>query len=141
MTMKAQFFDLPQMLATELGVVPEVAKQMALDYCRLGIIAISSFVGDVDSFIRSLGGNPADYPSERIVLKDIKPLDLITEFLHEHPTNVPARMEHRLREILESRVRNVRMDEETVTRLTRAEKLEEWSCRMTRRKNWWKLGG
>jgi len=120
---EAGFAELPQMLETELKIPPEAAKQMALDYAGFELLPISSLVGDVDSFIRSLGGNPADYPGERIVLKEETPSELITEFLHEHPTNVPAHLEHRLREILESRVRSVRKDDETVTRLTRAEKI------------------
>ena len=120
---EATLNDLPKKLEIALNVTPEVAKQMALDYAGWELLPISSYVGDVDSFIRSLGGNPHDYPSERIILKDVLPQDLVAELLHEHPVNVPAHLEHRLREILESQVRGVRKDDETVTRLTRAEKI------------------
>ena len=117
----------PESLAEELKniseITPENAKQIVLEFAGYEFLPISDYLGDIEGFIRSLGGNPASYPAERIVIRDITPSDLITEFLHEHPTNVPARLERRLREILESRVRNVRKDDETVTRLTRAEKI------------------
>jgi hypothetical protein len=117
------FTELPRMLETELKIAPEAAKNMALDYAGFELLPISSFLGDIDSFIRSLGGNPHDYPPDRVILRDVLPQDLVTDLLHEHPVMVPAHLEHRLREILESRVRNVRKDDETVLRLTRAEKI------------------
>ena len=117
----------PDTLLDELkkmtDISPDNAQQIALAFAGYEFLPCSDYLGDVDSFIRSLGGNPSDYPAERIIIRDVLPQELVTEFLHEHPVNVPAFLEHRLREILESRVRGVRKDDDTVTRLTRAEKI------------------
>ncbi len=101
----------------------EAAKKLVLELAGKEMLVIADYLGDVDGFIRSLGGDPASYPATRITFRAMTAMDVVSEVLHENPANVPAYLEHRLREILESRVRNVRKDEETVQRLTRAEKI------------------
>ena len=99
------------------------AKKIMMALLRDEFIVVSGYLDGVEAFISSLGGNPAEFTATRIVIRDVTPSDLVAEILHEHPVNVPAHLEHRLREILESRVRGVRKDDETVMRLTRAEKI------------------
>jgi hypothetical protein len=115
--------DLVDTLQKGTGLPTDTVKKIVLEFAGYEFLPISDYLGDVDSFIRSLDGTPSAYPSQRITVREITPPDLVTEYLHEHPVNVPARLEHRLREILESRARNVRKDDETIARLTRAEKI------------------
>jgi hypothetical protein len=101
----------------------QMAKKLVLDLAGNELFAVSDYLGDVAGLIKSLGGDPSSYPAQKITIREITPTEVVTEVLHENPVNVPAFLEHRLREILESRVRNVRKDAETIQRLTRAEKI------------------
>jgi hypothetical protein len=115
--------DLIASASGALGKKPEEVKPLLLDLLGYELLPLCDHMGDVEGMIRSLGGDPASFPSERIILRAMSPMDVVAEALHEHPVSVPAVLEHRLREVLESRVRNVRKDEETIQRLTRAEKI------------------
>lgn len=110
-------------VAKILGGNSVAAKKLTLDLAGQEMIAVADYLGDVGGLIRSLGGDPRSFTAPRVILRAMTPIDVVAEALHDNPVSVPAQLEHRVREILESRVRNVRKDEETVLRLTRAEKI------------------
>lgn len=116
--------DFFQALKAKLSLPEDHLKKLALDFIGYRFLPIDDFLGgQATAALLALGGDSIKYPTKRIIIRDLRPQEVVTEFLHEHPVNIPAFLEHRLREILESRVRDVRKDAETVTRLTRAEKI------------------
>ena len=108
----------------KLGLSEDKLNKFIADFIGYRFLPIDDHLkGQASAALIAMGVSPAAYDVKRIVVRKAKPLDLVTEFLHEHPVNVPAHLEQRVREILESRVRGVRKDEDTITRLTRAEKI------------------
>jgi len=109
---------------TKLVLPDDKFKQFAADFIGYRFLPVDDHLkGQAAAALIAMGISPADYDVKRVVVRAAKPLDLVTEFLHEHPVNVPAHLEQRLREILESRVRGVRKDADTVNRLVHAEKI------------------
>jgi hypothetical protein len=106
------------------GVDENKLKTLVRDFCGFRFLPLDDFLrGEAAAAIVSLGGSVSDYPAKRIVIRSVLPAEAVAEFLREREVKVPAYLEQRLREILESRVRGVRKDEETVSRLIRAEKI------------------
>jgi len=106
------------------GEPDEKLAKLARDFIGFRFLPIDDHLGGgAQAALRALGGTPEQYPQKRITIRSVHAEDLVGEVLRDHPVNVPAYLEPRLREILESRVRGVRKDEETVQRLTRAEKI------------------
>ena len=116
--------DFYRQIVDKIGLPVDRAKKFALDFIGCRFLPIDDFLGgEASAALFALGGESSAYTGKRIIIRDMRPQEVVTEFLHEHPVNIPAFLEHRLREILESRVRDVRKDAETITRLTRAEKI------------------
>ena len=109
---------------TKLGLPEDKFKQFAADFIGYRFLPVDDHLkGQASQALIAMGVSPTAYNVKMIAVRAAKPLDLVTEFLHEHPVSVPAHLEQRLREILESRVRGVRKDADTVTRLVHAEKI------------------
>jgi hypothetical protein len=116
--------DFVAMAKTKLGLPEDEFKKFAADFIGYRFLPIDDHMkGQASQSLIAMGVSPSNYNVKMIVVRAAKPLDLVTEFLHEHPVNVPAHLEQRLREILESRVRGVRKDADTVNRLVHAEKI------------------
>jgi hypothetical protein len=101
----------------------DALKQIVLELAGYEFLPVSDYLGDVVGLIKSLGGDPEKYPATRITIREVTPVDVVSEVLHENTVNVPAHLDMRLRETLESFVRSVRTKDDTVHRLTRAEKI------------------
>ena len=111
-------------IRSKLGLPEDVLKKFVADFVGYRFLPIDDYLkGQASQALIAMGISPSNYNVKMIVVRAAKPLDLVTEFLHEHPVNVPAHLEQRLREILESRVRGVRKDADTVNRLVHAEKI------------------
>ena len=122
---KISLLEFAAALKTRLSLVSDdKLRVLVSDFIGYRFLPVDDFLdGQPAQTLMAMGINPSVYDVKRIVVRAAKPLDLVTEFLHEHPVNVPAHLEQRMREILESRVRGVRKDDDTITRLTRAEKI------------------
>jgi hypothetical protein len=113
-----------QSLKEKVTIPEDSLKKFAADFIGYRFLPVDDHLkGQASQALIAMGVAPSNYNVKMIVVRAAKPLDLVTEFLHEHPVNVPAHLEQRLREILESRVRGVRKDADTVNRLVHAEKI------------------
>ncbi len=115
--------DLIPELTKTTGLPEDTVKKIILEFAGHEFLPASSYLGNVSEYIKSMGGDPASYPATRITIRSLTPEEVVSEVLHENTLPLAAHLEGRLREILESFVRGVRSKDETIHRLTRAEKI------------------
>ncbi len=85
-------------IKSKLGLPEDVLKKFVADFIGYRFLPIDDYLkGQASQALIAMGVSPSNYNVKMIVVRAAKPLDLVTEFLHEHPVNVPAHLEQRLR--------------------------------------------
>jgi len=100
------------------------AKQLAIDIAGFRLLPLDKWLGDIDGYIRSLGGDPASYPEFRVQIEHRTPEAAADDVVKESVGAVAEpRTQSRLRSVVESFLAGVRTEEQTREVLTRAPKI------------------
>jgi len=100
------------------------AKQLAVDIAGFRLLPLDKFLGDVDGYVRSLGGDTKTYPDYRVQIEHRSPEEAAKEIVNESITVVAdPRTQSRLRGVVESFLAGVRTEDQTKDVLTRPEKI------------------
>ncbi|MEK7546161.1 MAG: hypothetical protein AAB554_03750 [Patescibacteria group bacterium] len=100
------------------------SRQLAVDIAGFRLLPLDKWLGDVDGHIRSLGGNPAQYPEFRVRIEHRTPEEAALDIVEESVTSVAEpRTQVRLRGVVESFLAGVRTEDQTKEVLTRPEKI------------------
>lgn len=107
----------------KIGLEPKKSKELSLEILGNIFLPLDSFLGNVQSVIKKLGGDPNEFAVEHIALQKISIEDLAEEILKE--ANISAKdsgLKRRLKNIIASRFSEARDDEETIAAMTRGTK-------------------
>jgi len=100
------------------------ARQLAVDIAGFRLLPLDKWLGDVDGTIRSLGGNPAQYPDFRVKIEHRTAEAAAQDIVNESITEVAdPSAQSRLRGVVESFLAGVRTEEQTKDVLTRPRKI------------------
>jgi len=98
------------------GLTPEIAEKL--------VASVERQRSEVNAkFSRPAQPAPTAPPDSKKKVPGITPEQFVQDFLREHPARVNTLVEARLRTVLESRVRGVRTDADTIQRLIKPEKI------------------
>lgn len=119
-----ELFDIASVLQEELSLDEGASKLLAKDLAGHKFLIFNGYLGDVDGFIRTLGGNPDDYPKERIKVEErtteaaVKDVEGVVEV-----GQLPHRLKSRFENVLRSYFKGVRTESQLIDILTREEKV------------------
>ena len=100
------------------------AKQLAVDIAGFRLLPLDKFLGDVDGYIRSLGGDATQYPDFRVQIEHRTAEEAAQDIVDESVASVAdARVQSRLRGVVESFLAGVRTEAQTKDVLMRPEKI------------------
>ena len=96
---------LPESLASALGQTVEAVKPVARDVAGLILLPLDGFLGDVSAQIRAWGGDPASYPTDRVVVPTSQQPPVVTVAM-----TLNSHLKERYQTIAESFFRGVRTE-------------------------------
>jgi hypothetical protein len=100
------------------------AKQLAVDIAGFRLLPLDKWLGDVDGYVRSLGGNPTQYPEFRVQIEHRTPEAAAQDVVEGSVSGIAdPRAQSRLRGVVESFLAGVRTEDQTKEVLTRPEKI------------------
>ena len=100
------------------------AKQLAVDVAGFRLLPLDKWLGDVDGYIRTLGGKPDQYPEFRVQIEHRTPEAAAQDIVEGSVTAMAdPRTQSRLQGVVESFIAGVRTEEQTKEVLTRPEKI------------------
>jgi hypothetical protein len=116
--------QLPARLQKISGQSPRQAKKMAVDFAGVRLLPVSDFVGKVAEAVREWGGDPGDFEQDKIKIREVNPSEFVEEVLSFLKISIEAEhLRHRLKTILMAYVNEVRGRDDTMSRLTRPNKV------------------
>lgn len=100
------------------------AKRLALDIAGFRLLPLDKWLGDIDGYIRSLGGDPSMYPEFRVQIEHRTPEGAADDIVKESIGGLDnLRTQERLRDVVESFLSGVRTENQVKDVLTRSEKI------------------
>ncbi len=93
------------------------AKSLALDIAGYRLLPLDKFLGDIDGYIRMLGGDSKNYPDTRIKVEERTPDEAAAEVVGTSANAFDFRMKERLNDIIDSFYRGVRTDKQVMEML------------------------
>lgn len=111
-------------VTARLGLEPEAAKKLALDVAGYRLLPLDKWLGDVDGYLRSLGGDPSAYPEFRVPIERRTPEAAAREVVRESVTDAAdLHVQDRLENVVESLLAGARTEEQAREALMRSNKI------------------
>lgn len=102
----------------------EKARQLAVALLGNVMLPAEAYFGDIEGLIRSLGGDPASFPADRLKLGRMSYVEGSRQFANDASLGeLDNEARHRAAAIVESYLRGVRKDFETLGALTKTKKV------------------
>lgn len=105
------------------GYGAEKAKALALAIAGYQLLPLDTYLGDVDGYIHSLGGDPSVYPDLRIVVEERTTEEAVQDVVGTNAESVSHRIRTRLHDVIKSFLAGIRTEEQLYEILTRSEKI------------------
>lgn len=111
-------------LAEALNKEQDALKKLVSDIAGFRLLPLNGYLGDVDGFIRSLGGDPSSYPETRIKIQEMTTDSAVKDVERiVGTTDLPHRLKSRFEDALRSFFKGVRTESQLIDLLTRPEKI------------------
>lgn len=111
-------------IGTVIGLKDGRARKLAMDISGYKLLPLDTFLGDVDGYIRSLGGDPGRYPPTRIKVEERTREEAVQDVAGSVRADaLPHRLRGRLQDVIRSYFSGVRTDGQLFEILTRPDKI------------------
>jgi len=107
----------------KFAVDDAAAKKTAMDIAGYRLLPLDTYLGDVDGYIRSLGGDPNAYPPLRIQVEERTSEEAIKDVVGPTIPAVSHRLKGRMHDVVRSYLTGVRTEEQLYEILSRSEKI------------------
>lgn len=105
------------------GLDAAAARNLARDIAGYRLLPLDKYLGDVDGLIRTLGGEPKDYPPERVKIEERTSEEAASEVVNElGGDSFDRRMKERLKDLAESFYAGIRTEPQVMATLLKPSK-------------------